>query len=191
MLYNVVLFLHILGAVTMFMAMAILTVAMLSMLQAKETIAIRQWSSLAVKTDALFPLSTLIILLPGLYLVFAAWGWGTAWINVSLAVLLVLSFLGPVINLRRLKGILEAAEFETETVPSAELMRKVRDRGLWTSVSTMAMLVVGILFLMAVKLPLIGSLVTMVIAAAAGIMLSNRILAKAKPTEAPDTASFR
>jgi uncharacterized membrane protein len=190
MLYNVVLFLHILGAVIMFMAVAILATAMLSMLHTKETARIQLWSNLAVKIDGLFPLSTLIILAPALYLVFSTWGWGMAWINVSLVALLIISFLGPIINLRRLKGILSTAESEAGEVPSAELLYKVRDRVLWTSVATMFMIIVGILFLMAVKPPLFGALITMAIAIAAGFVLANVLLAKAKAAEAPDTVPY-
>lgn len=191
MLYNVVLFLHILGAVIMFMAISILALSMLSLLHAKETEDVKRWSGLAVKTDALFPLSTLIIIVPALYLVFSTWGWGIAWINVSLAALLGTSFLGPIINLRRLKGILAAAEAETDSVPSSDLVRKVRDPVLWNSVSIMSMLVFGILFLMAVKLPLVGSLITMAIALVAGLVLARFMLAKTKPDTSADTVSFR
>ncbi|MDN7242712.1 hypothetical protein QWY14_12940 [Planococcus sp. N028] len=185
MLYNVVLFLHILGAVIMFMAIAILTTSMISMLHAKETEKIRLWSSLAVRIDALFPLSTLIIIAPALYLVFSTWGWGMAWINVSLVALLGNSFLGPVINLRRLKGILGAADSENGEVPSAELLSKVRDRVLWISVFIMVMIIFGILFLMAVKPPLLGSLITMVVAVIAGFVLANFLLARVKPVKFP------
>ncbi|CEG23815.1 hypothetical protein BN1080_02822 [Planococcus massiliensis] len=191
MLYNVVLFLHILGAVIMFMAIAILALSMLSMLQSKDTENVKRWSGLAVKTDGLFPMSTVLILLPALYLVFSAWGWGTAWINVSLAALLGTSILGPVINLRRLKGILAAAEAETDAVPSPALMNKVRDRVLWNSVSIMSMLVLGILFLMAVKLALLGSLITMVLAVAFGFGIAQVILSKTRPETSTDTVSFR
>lgn len=187
MIYNIVLFLHILGAVIMFMAIAILAVAMLSMLHAKDTAGIRLWSKLAVKIDALFPLSTLIILVPAFYLVFSTWGWGIAWINVSLAALLANSFLGPVINLRRLKGILSAAEADSQSTPSPELLSRVRDRVLWTSVSIMSMNIVGILFLMAVKLTLLGSLITMLVAIAAGFVLANVLLAKVKSAKVVDT----
>ncbi|PKH08543.1 DUF2269 family protein [Planomicrobium sp. MB-3u-38] len=191
MLYNVVLFLHIVGAVTMFMAIAILALSMLSMLHSKDTENVKRWSGLAVRTDGLFPMSSLLILVPGLYLSISTWGWGAAWINVSLAALLGASFLGPVINLRRLKGILAAAEAETDVVPSAALMNKVRDRVLWNSVFVMAMLAVGILFLMAVKLALPGSLITMAIAVVAGFSLAHFLLGKHRPEASADTVSFR
>ncbi|GKW47345.1 DUF2269 family protein [Planococcus sp. NCCP-2050] len=190
MLYNIVLFLHIAGAVIMFMAIAILALSMLSMLQSKDTENVKRWSGLAVKTDVLFPMSTLLIIVPALYLVFSTWGWGTAWINVSLAALLGASFLGPVINLRRLKGILAAAEAETDMVPSISLMNKIRDRVLWNSVSIMAMLAVGILFLMAVKLALFGSLITMVLAVAIGFGLAQFVLNKTRPETTADPVSF-
>ena len=191
MLYNVVLFLHILGAVTMFMAIAVLALTMLYMLHSKDMENVKRWSGIAVKFDALFPMSTLLILVPALYLVFSTWGWGTAWINVSLAALLGASFLGPVINLRRLKGIHAAAEAETDAVPSAELMNKVRDRVLWNSVSVMSMMAVGILFLMVVKLAFLGSLMTMVLAVAAGFGIAQFILARTRPETSADTVSFR
>jgi uncharacterized membrane protein len=191
MLYNVVLFLHILGAVIMFMAIAILALSMISMLHSKDTENVKRWSGLAVKTDALFPLSTLLILAPALYLVFSAWGWETAWINVSLAALLGNSFLGPVINLRRLKGILAAAEAETDAVLSTALLNKVRDPVLWNSVSIMSMLIIGILFLMAVKLALWGSLITMAIAIITGLALAHFMLAKNKAETSADRMSFR
>lgn len=188
MLYNIVLFLHIAGAVIMFMAIAILALSMLSMLQSKDTENVKRWSGLAVKTDVLFPMSTLLIIVPALYLVFSTWGWGTAWINVSLAALLGASFLGPVINLRRLKGIL--AEAETDVVPSISLMNKVRDRVLWNSVSIMAMLAVGILFLMAMKLALFGSLITMALAVAIGLGLAQFVLNKTRPETTAEPVSF-
>lgn len=188
MLYNIVLFVHILGAVLMFIAMGILFTAMISMLHAKEKDEVHKWSALAVKLDGLMPLSTLLIIAPALYLVFSAWGWGVAWINVSLALFVVMSVMGPMINLRRLKSIMDAASSETGTVPSAALLSKVRDRALWNSVSVMSMLTVGILFLMAVKLPLLGSLETIGFAVIAGFVLANVLLAKFKTADTPNPA---
>lgn len=191
MLYNVVLFFHVVGAVIIFMAIAILALSMLSMISSKDTESIKRWSGIAVKIDALFPLSTLLILVPAIYLVFADWGWTTAWINVSLVVLVGNSILGPMINLRRLKKVLTAAEAETDNVASGELMNKVRDRILWSSVSSMSMLTVGIVFLMTVKPALLGSLMTMAIAIAVGVGLAHLILEKTKPATVTDTVSFR
>lgn len=188
MLYNIVLFVHILGAVLMFMAMGILFTAMISMLHAKEKDEVQRWSALAVKLDGLMPLSILLIIAPALYLVFSSWGWDYAWINVSLVLVAAMSVMGPMINLRRLKGIVHTAQSEAGGAPSAALLSKVRDRLLWNSVSVMSMLSVGILFLMAVKLPLLGSLVTTGFAVIAGLLLANVLLAKFKPADTTNPA---
>ncbi|SES37243.1 hypothetical protein [Psychrobacillus sp. OK032] len=179
MIYNVMLFFHILGTVVMFVAVGITLTAMIAMLHAKKTEALRDWSSLAVKMDGLLPFSVILILLPALYLVFTTWGWGVAWINISLAALVVMSFMGPAINLRRLKIILTAANAETKSVPSSSLLETVRDRTLWNSVIIMTMLAIAILFLMTVKLALVGSLIVFGIAIILGLIVTNMVLKSA------------
>ncbi|HWL23748.1 MAG TPA: hypothetical protein VNR38_08360 [Ureibacillus sp.] len=179
MLYNVMLFLHIFGTILMFIAVGLTITAMIAMLYAKKTETLRIWASLAVKMDGLLPFSVIIIFLPALYLVITTWGWQVAWINFSLAALIVMTFMGPAINLRRLKAILMAANEESASTPSPNLIKKVQDRLLWISVITMTALAIGIVFLMTVKLALIGSLVTFAIAIAVGFISSTLILKRA------------
>jgi uncharacterized membrane protein len=176
MFHNVMLFFHILGAAVMFAAVGITLTTMIAMLHAKKTEALREWSSLAVKMDGFLPLSVILILLPGLYLVISSWGWGIAWVNISLVTLVAMTIMGPVINLRRLKAILTAANAETNIVPSAHLLEKVRDRILWNSVMIMSMLVIAILFMMTVKPALVGSLITIAAAIVIGCIAASKLL---------------
>ena len=179
MLYNVMLFFHILGTVIMFAAVGITLTAMIAMLHDKKTVTLRAWSSLAVKMDGLLPFSVILILLPGLYLVISTWGWGHAWINLTLASLIMMTVMGPIINLPRLKVILTTVNEETDSVPSLNLLKKVRDRILWNSVIIMSMLAIAILFLMTVKPALLGSLITLVVAIVVGFIVANILLRKA------------
>lgn len=183
MLYNVMLFFHILGTVIMFVAVGITLTSMIAMLHAKKTETLRDWASLAVKIDGLLPLSVILILLPGLYLVFSTWGWQVAWINISLAALVVMAFMGSAINLRRLKIILTTANAETEIIPSSSLLKKVQDRTLWNSVIIMTMLGIAILFLMTVKLALVGSLIVFAISIILGFIVSNIVLKGVSPSK--------
>ncbi|AQQ54843.1 hypothetical protein [Planococcus lenghuensis] len=176
MMYEIVLFSHILGTVLMFTAVGITLTAMAAMLKAEKTETLRIWSAMAVKMDGLLPLSTLLILLPGLYLVITTWGWQMAWINISLALLVGMSVAGPVINLKRLKRILETAEKSDELSPGPELTMQVRDRTLWSSVLTMTMMTVAILFLMTVKVGLVGSLTAIVLALLVGLTAAQLLL---------------
>lgn len=182
LLYNIVLFIHILGAVIMFVAVAFTLLAMISMLYSTKTEGLRNWAALAVKLDGLLPFSVILILVPGLYLVFTSWGWGNSWVDISLALLLIMTLMGPIINLRRLKSILNGAIDETEVVPSAGLLEKVRDRILWNSVLIMTMLTISILFLMTVKLSMSGSIITIVIAIILGLLAANSLISRATKT---------
>lgn len=176
MLYNLVLFLHVLGVVIMFVAVGITLTAMMGMLQAKKVDDLKVWSSLAVKVDGLLPLSVIFILVPGLYLVISTWGWKTAWVNLSLVMLIVMTFMGPAINLRKLKGIAEAINSETDSIPSIDLQGKVRNKVLWTSVLIMTMLTIAILFLMVVKPAVNGAFLTIIVAILLGVITAGLIL---------------
>ncbi|NHM32107.1 hypothetical protein [Neobacillus terrae] len=160
----------------MFVAVGITLTAMMGMLHAKKVDDLKVWSSLAVKVDGLLPLSVIFILVPGLYLVFSTWGWKIAWVNISLAALIVMTIMGPAINLRKLKGILNAVKSETESTPSAGLQEKVRNRVLWNSVIIMTMLTIAILFLMVVKPALVWAFLTIAAAILLGVITAGLIL---------------
>lgn len=176
MLYNVMLFFHILGTFFMFAAVFITLTSMIAMLHEKKSEILLEWSSLAVKMDVLLPFSVIFVLLPGLYLTFSTWGWGYAWLNLSLALLLFMTLLGPIINLPRLKVIFSTVQAETESIPSSHLLAKVRDRILWNSVMIMTMLLIAIIFLMTVKPALLGSLITLAAAIIVGFIAANLLL---------------
>jgi hypothetical protein len=184
LLYNFVLFLHIFGAIIMFVAVGITLLAMISMLHSRKTEELRNWSALAVKLDGLLPFSVILILVPGLYLVFSTWGWGNSWVDFSLGTLIIMTFMGPIINLSRLKAILNAANAETNDIPSAFLLKKVNDRVLWNSVLIMTMLAVAIVFLMTLKLTMDGSIITLVAAIVIGFIVANILLSRVSPAAA-------
>ena len=179
-MYQIMLFLHILGVILMFVAVGGTLAGMFGMLYAKDVSALKLWSKLATKMDGFLPFSVILILLPALHLVFTTWGWDTAWINVSLVVLLLMTIAGPAINLRRLKGITQAVNNETVAIPSANLIAKVRDRVLWTSVSIMTIIGLGIVYLMVIKPEIIHSLIALAICIIVGWLFANIALAYTK-----------
>lgn len=178
MIYSIVLFLHIIGVVVMFVAVGITLLAMISMLHSKTTDTLRNWAALAVKLDALLPFSVILILVPGLYLVFSSWGFGNAWIDLSLALLIIMTFMGPAINLRRLKAILHAANAEKNQSPSTILLEKVRDRILWNSVVIMTLLAFAIVFMMTVKVSMVGSIISVFVAIVLGFIAVKMLLSR-------------
>ncbi|WP_336493077.1 hypothetical protein, partial [Methylobacterium nigriterrae] len=88
----------------------------------------------AKKADGLLPLSVIFILLPGGYLVSQGWTWSAAWVAISLTTLVLMTVMGPVINLTRIKAIHTAACEAAEGPLTAELHAIVRNKALWNSV---------------------------------------------------------
>lgn len=193
MLYSIVLFLHIIGAILMFIALGTTLAAMISMIHAKRVETMQAWASLAVKMDSAMPFCIILIIMPGLYLVVTTWGWGQAWANFSLVLLLGMTVMGVTVNVRKLRGILNTANVEAvgAGVPSENLMNEAKDRTLWNSISVMVMLSVGIVFLMTVKAGVAGSIATIAVSVMAGFIVSAFLLgraAKAVPSSSNGTA---
>lgn len=175
-MYQTMLFLHILGVLFMFAAVAVILTGMFGMLHSKDNKVLKIWATLSVKMDEFLPFSVILILLPGLYLVFSTWGWNITCVDVSQGALLLMTLAGPIINLRRFKSILQTVNAETGEVPSSDLLVKVRDQVLWNTVSIMTMEVLGIIYLMTIKPSLIESLVTIVICIVLGFVFSKTAL---------------
>lgn len=93
-LYSVALFLHIVGALVLFALLGI------------EGFSLRQGIAAARLNRVLGPISALLILVPGLYMVATSWGW-RAWILVGIAAWLLIAVLGAVTGIRLMMGRLD------------------------------------------------------------------------------------
>jgi hypothetical protein len=136
--YALTLFLHIIGAVLLF---ATLTA---------EGTSILYGGSAASINRVVGPISALLILVPGVYLVVTTWGW-MPWVLVGIAAWVVVAVLGTVSGVRSSRG-----------GPAAS------SASWWIRVG----LVTGVFFLMTTKPDLVGSLASVLIGAAVGYGIS-------------------
>ncbi len=90
-LYSVVLFLHIVGALLLFVLLTV------------EGIGLRMGFSSAPLNRVLGPISALTILVPGLYLMKAQWGL-TGWVAVGIASWVLIAVVGAVTGIRMMRG---------------------------------------------------------------------------------------
>jgi hypothetical protein len=90
-LYSIALFLHIVGALLLFVLLTI------------EGVALRQGFTAARLNRALGPISALTILLPGLYMTATQWGW-KGWIVVSLTAWILIAVAGAATGISLLRG---------------------------------------------------------------------------------------
>ena len=171
--YDLVLFAHILGVVGLFMALAVELASLLGARRARTVEAVRVWSSAIKPLAIVFPVTSLLILAAGLTMTLGTWGWGHAWIDLSLALLVLLSILAATINGAHAKRIAEqAAALGQGPIPPVlghELNHPIH----WMSVISIIMIALGIVFLMVEKPDWLGSAVTLVIALVVGVILAQ------------------
>ena len=147
-LYSVALFLHVVGALLLFVTLTV------------EGVALRQAAPPLLRLNRIVgPLSALGVLLPGLYMAATSWGW-VAWIVVALASWLAIAVLGAVNGIR-----IVALE------RSADLPTRVGNPMFLISWMTRVGLALGVVFLMTIKPGAVAAVVAIVIAAAAGAAL--------------------
>jgi hypothetical protein len=168
-IYPIALFVHVVGAILLVAALTLEGIAI--RLLRRATTASEGGSAAAMLrlNRVIGPLSGLGVLIPGLYMAATSWGW-VPWIAVGLAAWALIAILGAlngirILALQRLLG--------RESGPgSAPLRDRIGDPLLVASWATRAGTALGVVFLMTVKPGLVGALVTVVVAAAAGLAVS-------------------
>ena len=164
--YSIALFLHIVGALGLFAALGLEWTSLRQLRRATTVEQVRAWFDVLGLVRRIGPASLAAILLPGFYLMAAAWGW-TGWIVVALAGMGLLAALGA------LNGVPLAALGRELTMHQGALAAPVRERlqhpRFVASIQTRVALVLGIVFLMTVKPDLGGALLTIGVAVVLGL----------------------
>jgi hypothetical protein len=178
-LYVSALFLHVVGALGFFVALSLEWTSLRHLQRATTAEQVREWLAVfaGVRRVAFASLATL--LLSGLYMTAAAWGW-VAWVLIALAAIVLLAVLGATLTGRRMAAIGRAVAAESGSLSSA-LRHQLHDPFLRTSVQTRTAIALGIVFLMTVKPDLAGAL----LAIGAAIVLG---LASSLPARGRDQA---
>src|SRR5438874_12201941 len=90
-LYSIALFLHIIGAVSLFVLLTV------------EGVTLRQGTTGARFNRIFGPVSALFILVPGLYMVASSEGW-SGWVEVGLIAWVVIAVIGAITGIGFLRG---------------------------------------------------------------------------------------
>jgi ABC-type amino acid transport system permease subunit len=171
--YHLVLFVHILGVLGLFMAFAVELAIMMGARSAHTVEEVRAWSSASKLLDVVFPITSLLILGAGLAMTIGFWGWSHAWIDLSLGLLILLSFIGAVFNGSHARRIAQRAAALGQGAIPPDFRRELNHPMHWTSVVNMATLGLSIVFLMVVKPDWLGSIITLVVALLVGVILAQ------------------
>lgn len=164
MWYPLALFVHITGAVLLFVALGLEWLGLNRLRQAQRVEQAREAMALLRILEKLFPVSTVLILGGGLYMAITAWGFALAWLDAALIAVVAMTIGGNVLSAPRLAAIGRTAFTASVGPLSASLRARTMDPKLvvWSRLS--AILGWWIVFLMTLKPGLPGTIVSLVVA---------------------------
>ena len=177
-IYNLVLFVHVIGAIGYCLGIGMWLFVLAGLRRAQRVEQVRSLIRLNDLSGPFSGISALLLLGAGLYLALAAWSLLTGWILVALISLLLMVPTSAVLIAPRRSAIVKQLAREA---PDGELSRALErhldDPVLATVCTTVAALLLGLVFLMTTKPDLVGSLIVMVVALllglAAGVLVSR------------------
>lgn len=176
--YTIPVFIHILGALALFVGYGIEWSVSALFRNASSTEQLRSWLRVFKISPPLSGAGLLVLLLSGGYL--ASLSPGTmrqGWISATFVGIIVALALGFVLILPRMRGIRSALPAGNEPLPDA-LRSRLADPVLLTAIRVRVLLATGIVFLMAAKPPLVSSLLLLVFAVILGLLFSIPVLIK-------------
>jgi hypothetical protein len=167
--YSAILFVHVVGALTLFMALAVEWSSLRQMQRAtslmQATFGIKMSSGLRPMTMA----SMLVVILSGGYLASRMEVWREAWIWAALAGMFLIGGIAVTLTRRRMEEIRRLCADENAGLTEG-LIARLRDPALQVSMRLRIATATGIIFLMVTKPNLFGALLALGIATLAGVL---------------------
>jgi hypothetical protein len=168
--YSVVLFVHIVGALGVFMALGLEWTGLTQLRSATAGEQVRAWMSVLKNVRKVGFISMLTTVITGIYLMVRFWG-GVAWIIVTLGSLVLIIALAQALTAPRMAAVGQALAMSKGAITQEFYTRASHPR-LWISIQTRAAIALGIVFLKIAKPDLIGSLLAVGVAIVLGILSS-------------------
>jgi len=166
-IYSTALFLHILGALGLSIALGLEWTGLRHIRSAELPEQFRSWIGILKNANKVgFP-SMLSTVITGIYMMLTVWG-GTAWIYVTLGSLILVIVLSAVLTRPRMAAIGRTLATEKGAITQA-IHNLANHPILWISIQTRAAIILGIVFLKIAKPSLGGSMLTIVVAILLGI----------------------
>jgi hypothetical protein len=173
-LYDVVLFVHLLGVITLFIAFGILQRAGAQARRAETMEQLRLWLRFLGTTSNMFPVAFILILAAGLYMTADVWTFTTPWILVALISVGIMFVTGTAVVGRSLSA-LAASIGDGEGPVTPEVRASVRQPRLWSTMSGLNAVALGVVWLMATKPGWLQSIAVVVILGIIGALIGGRI----------------
>ncbi len=183
--YHYVLYVHLLALFVGIGAGSVLLTCLFQLRAARTVEQAVPWGIVSGKVAKLFPVAILGLFGTGAYMTSDVWTWGTGWIDVAIAGLVVLGVQGGGIAEHTAKKLQAAMRANGPGPLGAEARRMTLHPGLWVVELSNLGIVLGIVWDMTEKPGLGGSLAAVLVAYAVGAVLALLITRSAQEELAP------
>lgn len=181
--YSVDIFLHVMGAIAVFVGYGSLLIAVTAVRRATRSEQVHAITSTLLATrrigferisviDVIVIAGVLAIVVTGLDMALTLQLTRAPWIDVAIGSFLFLAPIGPLVINPRLHRIADAADLQPDGPISRDLRARVRDPLLAVALGGSCGILVGLVFLMTTKPALGTSLLAVTVAFGAGLVLS-------------------
>lgn len=171
MWYALALFVHILGAIALFVAVSLTIIALVRIRGASTLEQVREWAAVLNGAGKSMFFLALIILVPAVSMVMVAWGFTTPWVMAALITFVVLAIMGATVSGRTIERVVALARTaEPGPIPD-EVRTQLLAPSLWLAEAIRLTLLIGILCLMTIKPAVIFSWLILVAMLLLGIIL--------------------
>lgn len=182
--YGIALFLHLLALLAAIGASAVIALAMHRIRAARVAGEALQWLGTCKAVANVFPVALLTLLASGAYMVHRAWSWDAGWIWAGLAGVVFLGAAGDRLEGGRAKRIAQALAADPAAPLQGRLAELVRDPVWWTAATVNHAVALAVVFVMATKPGLGGSVAALVVAVAVGAAVAVPLRRPAAADEA-------
>jgi hypothetical protein len=182
-LYDIVLFLHLITIAAAFFVAGALHVSLLRMRSAADISQARTASAQCAACARLLPIALLILLITGAYLTQVRWSWTTPWIDVAILGLLMMGAIGGGVLGRRERALHAfLSDHAGDSIDPATASR-LQDRVLMIGSAVMPLIAIGVMLVMVTKPGLIAGILELIAATALGALIGVRMQARTRTAD--------
>jgi hypothetical protein len=174
-LFGVVLFLHVTTAIVGFMIAGVLHVALPVLARARDVREMRSWASVIHRLEPLLPISALVLLGLGAWLIHLSGGrfaWSDGWVMTSVIALVVVEALSGALIAPRSKATVQAIHDSADGAVPEALARATRNPIVWHLAHVASFGFTAVVFLMVVHPTGFLPPVIVIVGAALGVAVS-------------------
>jgi hypothetical protein len=175
-LYTILLFVHVSGAIGLFVGMGTWLFGMTAIARALRVEQVRALADLMLMTRYVVPISALLTIASGLTMALTTWGLQTGWILVAIGGLVLIGSTGTWVVDLKVRAIATLAHTLPDGPLSTTFAERTHDLVLRTALHTLTAMLLGIVFLMTTKPAFSSSIGAMIVSLCLGLVSSLPLL---------------